>query len=179
MPGMMETVLNIGLNDASVAGLTGQAGDEHFAWDSYRRLIQMFGKTVLEIDGQDFEHALDQMKASVGVSTDVDLPVEALRRLVDVYKSIVREETGHEFPQDPGQQLDLAIRSVFHSWNTERARLYRRQERIPHSLGTAVNVQAMAFGNAGEGSGTGVALDRKSTRLNSSHIPLSRMPSSA
>ncbi|MBI1350107.1 MAG: pyruvate, phosphate dikinase [Actinomycetales bacterium] len=160
MPGMMETVLNIGLNDASVAGLTRQSGDEHFAWDSYRRLIQMFGKTVLGLDGDDFEHALDQMKSSAGVMTDVELPVEALKRLVDVYKSIVREGTGHEFPQDPHQQLDLAIRSVFHSWNTERARLYRRQERIPHTLGTAVNVQAMAFGNAGPGSGTGVAFTR-------------------
>jgi pyruvate,orthophosphate dikinase len=160
MPGMMETVLNIGLNDASVAGLARQSGDEHFAWDSYRRLIQMFGKTVLEIDGDDFEHALDQMKQSAGVTTDVELPVDSLRRLVDVYKTIVREATKHDFPQDPHQQLDLAIRSVFRSWNTERARLYRRQERIPHTLGTAVNVQAMAFGNAGPGSGTGVAFTR-------------------
>ena len=160
MPGMMETVLNIGLNDASVAGLARAADDEHFAWDSYRRLIQMFGKTVLDLPGDDFEHAIQQMKDSTGVATDVELPVEALRRLVDVYKAIVREGTGHEFPQDPYQQLDLAIRSVFHSWNTERARLYRRQERIPHTLGTAVNVQAMAFGNAGPGSGTGVAFTR-------------------
>ena len=160
MPGMMETVLNIGLNDASVAGLARHADDDRFAWDSYRRLIQMFGKTVLDLPGDDFEHALEQMKESAGVTTDVDLPVEALRRLVDVYKAIIREETGHEFPQDPSQQLDLAIRSVFHSWNTDRARLYRRQERIPHTLGTAVNVQAMAFGNAGTGSGTGVAFTR-------------------
>ncbi len=160
MPGMMETVLNIGLNDASVAGLARHADDDHFAWDSYRRLIQMFGKTVLGLDGDDFEHALEQMKASAKVQSDVELPVEALRRLVDVYKSIIREGTGHEFPQDPYQQLDLAIRSVFQSWNTERARLYRRQERIPHTLGTAVNVQVMAFGNAGPGSGTGVAFTR-------------------
>ena len=160
MPGMMETVLNIGLNDASVSGLARHADDDRFAWDSYRRLIQMFGKTVLELPGEDFEHALDQMKASAGVTTDIDLPVDSLRRLVDVYKSIIREGTGHEFPQDPYQQLDLAIRSVFHSWNTDRARLYRRQERIPHTLGTAVNVQVMAFGNAGPGSGTGVAFTR-------------------
>ena len=160
MPGMMETVLNIGLNDASVAGLSRMANDDRFAWDSYRRLIQMFGKTVLEIDGSEFEAALEQIKEKAGVISDVDLPVESLRRLVDVYKSIVREVTGHEFPQDPYQQLDLAIRSVFHSWNTERARLYRRQERIPHTLGTAVNVQVMAFGNAGPGSGTGVAFTR-------------------
>ena len=160
MPGMMETVLNIGLNDASVTGLARHADDDHFAWDSYRRLIQMFGKTVLELPGDEFEHALEQMKASAGVKTDVELPVDSLRRLVDVYKSIIREGTGHEFPQDPYQQLDLAIRSVFHSWNTDRARLYRRQERIPHTLGTAVNVQVMAFGNAGPGSGTGVAFTR-------------------
>ena len=160
MPGMMETVLNIGLNDASVAGLARMSDDDHFAWDSYRRLIQMFGKTVLEIDGEEFESALEQIKEKAGVTSDVDLPVDSLRRLVDVYKSIVREATGREFPQDPYQQLDLAIRSVFHSWNTERARLYRRQERIPHTLGTAVNVQVMAFGNAGPGSGTGVAFTR-------------------
>jgi pyruvate, orthophosphate dikinase len=160
MPGMMETVLNIGLNDASVAGLARMSDDDHFAWDSYRRLIQMFGKTVLEIDGAEFESALEQIKEKAGVTSDVDLPVDSLRRLVDVYKSIVREATGREFPQDPYQQLDLAIRSVFHSWNTERARLYRRQERIPHTLGTAVNVQVMAFGNAGPGSGTGVAFTR-------------------
>ena len=101
MPGMMETVLNIGLNDASVTGLARHADDDHFAWDSYRRLIQMFGKTVLELPGDDFEHALEQMKASAGVKTDVELPVDSLRRLVDVYKSIIREGTGHEFPQDP------------------------------------------------------------------------------
>ncbi len=160
MPGMMETVLNIGLNDASVAGLARHATDDRFAWDSYRRLIQMFGKTVLDVHGDAFEHALDQLKTDVGAATDVDLPVDALRRLVEIYKSIIREETGHEFPQDPYQQLDLAVRAVFHSWNTDRARLYRRQERIPHSLGTAVNVQVMAFGNAGPGSGTGVGFTR-------------------
>ncbi len=160
MPGMMETVLNIGLNDASVAGLGRVADDDRFAWDSYRRLIQMFGKTVLEIDGDEFEDALEQVKEKAGVATDVELPVASLKLLVDVYKSIVRDATGHEFPQDPYQQLDLAIRSVFHSWNTERARLYRRQERIPNTLGTAVNVQVMAFGNAGPGSGTGVAFTR-------------------
>jgi len=115
---------------------------------------------VLGIDGDEFEAALDQMKAKAEVATDVELPVASLKRLVDVYKSIVRDATNHEFPQDPYQQLDLAIRSVFQSWNTERARLYRRQERIPHTLGTAVNVQVMAFGNAGTGSGTGVAFTR-------------------
>ncbi len=160
MPGMMETVLNIGLNDASVAGLARHAGDEHFAWDSYRRLIQMFGKTVLDIDGSEFEHALEQQKKSAGVTADIDLPVAKLKALVQDYKSIVEDATGAAFPQDPMQQLDLAIRAVFSSWNTDRARLYRRQERIPNDLGTAVNVQVMAFGNVGEGSGTGVAFTR-------------------
>jgi pyruvate,orthophosphate dikinase len=160
MPGMMETVLNIGLNDSSVLGLAAQANDEHFAWDSYRRLIQMFGKTVLGLDGEDFEHALDQEKVNVDVHTDVELPVTSLIHLVGVYKQIVMTGTGEPFPQDPQDQLSLAIRAVFSSWNTDRARLYRRQERIPHTLGTAVNVQAMAFGNAGPGSGTGVAFTR-------------------
>ena len=160
MPGMMETVLNIGLNDESVVGLGAVSGNPHFAWDSYRRLIQMFGKTVLDLDGEDFEHALDMEKASFEVTTDVDLPVESLQHLVGVYKAIVLEGTGQPFPQDPQEQLKLAVRAVFHSWNTDRARLYRRQERIPHDLGTAVNVQAMAFGNAGPGSGTGVAFTR-------------------
>ena len=160
MPGMMETVLDIGLNDVSVNGLAAHANDEHFAWDSYRRLIQMFGKTVLGIDGDAFEGALEHEKEDEHVTTDVALSVEHLQRLVGVYKEIVLREAGREFPQDPREQLELAIRAVFDSWNTDRARLYRRQERIPNELGTAVNVQVMAFGNVGEGSGTGVAFTR-------------------
>ena len=160
MPGMMETVLNIGLNDQSVKGLSEISGDEHFAWDSYRRLIQMFGKTVLDIEGERFEHALEGAKRASGVTTDIEIPTSALRGLVDTYKAIVLEQAGREFPQEPREQLDLAILAVFRSWNTERARLYRRRERISHDLGTAVNVQAMAFGNLGEGSGTGVAFTR-------------------
>ncbi len=160
MPGMMDTVLNIGLNDESVGGLAEKAGNEHFAWDSYRRLIQMFGKTVLGLHGEGFEAALDRAKEQAGVSTDVDLPVASLKALVDDYKAIVLTETGQEFPQDPHEQLDLAVLAVFKSWNTDRAKLYRRRERIPHDLGTAVNIQVMAFGNAGPGSGTGVAFTR-------------------
>ena len=160
MPGMMETVLNIGLNDVSVHGLAKRAGDERFAWDSYRRLIQMFGKTVLGLPGEDFEHALDRAKAEAGVSTDIELPIHALQRLVAAYQDIVLADSGAPFPQEPAEQLLMAIRAVFSSWNTDRARLYRRQERIPHDLGTAVNVQVMAFGNAGPGSGTGVAFTR-------------------
>jgi pyruvate,orthophosphate dikinase len=160
MPGMMETVLNIGLSDASVAGLAAVAGDDRFAWDSYRRLIQMFGKTVLDIDGEHFDEALEAAKRAKGVSSDVDLDAADLALLVDAFKSIVREQAGREFPQDPREQMDLAINAVFESWNTERARLYRRQERIPHDLGTAVNVCSMVFGNLGADSGTGVAFTR-------------------
>ena len=160
MPGMMETVLNVGLNDHSVEGLTAHSGDPRFAWDSYRRLVQMFGKTVLDVDGDRFEEALEKAKARKGADSDLALDVDDLRELVGVYQAIILEEVGHGFPQDPRTQLDLAVLAVFRSWNTDRARLYRRQERIPHDLGTAVTVQAMAFGNLGEGSGTGVAFTR-------------------
>ena len=160
MPGMMETVLDIGLNDDSVRGLAAVSGNESFAWDSYRRLIQMFGSTVLGIDSALFEEALEESKETAGVILDKDLDVPSLHALVDKYKAIVLEATGSSFPQAPDEQLDLAIRSVFDSWNTDRANIYRRQERIPADLGTAVNVQMMVFGNVGEGSGTGVAFTR-------------------
>jgi pyruvate, orthophosphate dikinase len=160
MPGMMETVLNIGLNDASVQGLAKFSDDERFAWDSYRRLIQMFGKTVLDIDGDLFTGALEQMKDVRGVVADTDLTAADLRELVGWFKQIVREESGREFPQHPREQLDMAITAVFDSWNTDRARLYRRRERIPHDLGTAVNVVSMVFGNLGPSSGTGVCFTR-------------------
>ena len=158
MPGMMDTVLNIGLNDRSVLGLAKQAGSERFAWDSYRRLLQMFGKTVLGVDG--FEHALEEAKRAKGVSSDLELDEVDLRALVDRFKAIVQDGTGEPFPQDPRVQMDLATRAVFDSWNGERARLYRRQERIPADLGTAVNVCSMVFGNLGMDSGTGVAFTR-------------------
>ncbi|GAA0401460.1 pyruvate, phosphate dikinase [Acrocarpospora corrugata] len=157
MPGMMETVLNIGLNDASVRGLAGQSGNERFAWDSYRRLIQMFGKTVLDIDGEKFDEALEELKAG---REDLALDAADFRRLVGTYKEIVRTEKGREFPDDPREQMELAVRAVFDSWNAPRAVLYRRQERIPADLGTAVNVVAMVFGNLGMDSGTGVAFTR-------------------
>lgn len=165
MPGMMDTVLNIGLSDASVHGLAAQAGDERFAWDSYRRLIQMFGKTVLDVDGELFEEALDEAKRLRGAATDVDLCAADLKQLVEEFKGIVGKHTGREFPQDPREQMDLAVRAVFDSWNGDRARLYRRQERIPHDLGTAVNICSMVFGNLGptadsRGGGTGVAFTR-------------------
>jgi pyruvate, orthophosphate dikinase len=160
MPGMMDTVLNIGLNDASVKGLAKESGDERFAWDSYRRLLQMFGKTVLEIPGEVFSDALDEAKRKRNATSDLSLDVEDLKALVLTFKREIREHSGAEFPQHPREQLDLAIRAVFHSWNTERARLYRRRERIPQELGTAVNVCTMVFGNLGETSGTGVAFTR-------------------
>ena len=160
MPGMMETVLNIGLNDESVLGLAAVSGNERFAWDSYRRLIQMFGKTVLDIDGDLFSDALDELKAERGVKGDTDLTAEDLKGLVDTFKGIVKEQTGEDFPQDPRTQMDMGIEAVFRSWNTERARIYRRRERIPHDLGTAVNICTMVFGNMGENSGTGVCFTR-------------------
>jgi pyruvate,orthophosphate dikinase len=160
MPGMMETVLNVGLNDESVHGLAEQSSDERFAMDSYRRLLQMFGATVLGIDSQVFAKALDQLKEDRGTESDTGLGVDDLRGLVDTFKKAIQEHAGRDFPQDPREQLDLAMRSVFDSWNTERAVLYRRQERIAGGMGTAVNVQAMVFGNLGEDSGSGVAFTR-------------------
>lgn len=157
MPGMMETVLNVGLTDASVHGLAARSGNERFAWDSYRRLIQMFGKTVCDVPGEAFEHAMDRVK---GARADVDLTTAELRDLVGEFKAIFAEHTGRDFPQDPREQMDLATNAVFDSWNAERAVLYRRQERIPADLGTAVNIVAMVFGNLGPDSGTGVAFTR-------------------
>ncbi|SFF31744.1 pyruvate phosphate dikinase [Actinacidiphila alni] len=149
MPGMMETVLDIGLNDASVLGLARMSGREHFAWDSYRRLIQMFGTTVMGVDGDLFGKALAQHP------DPGELPL-----VVAEFKAVVREATGEDFPQDPADQLRRAIRAVFASWNGERARLYRRREHIPDDLGTAVTVQAMVYGNLGRDSGSGVAFTR-------------------
>jgi len=160
MPGMMETVLNVGLTDASVAGLAARTGNERFAWDSYRRLIQMFGRTVCDVPGEAFDTALDAARRAAGKAHDAELDAAALRSLVEHYQKIFTEHTGREFPQDPREQLALAIRAVFESWNSDRAVLYRRQERIPADLGTAVSVVAMVFGNLGEDSGTGVAFTR-------------------
>ncbi|MDX2393331.1 MULTISPECIES: pyruvate, phosphate dikinase [unclassified Streptomyces] len=160
MPGMMDTVLNIGLSDESVVGLAAQSGDERFAWDSYRRLIQMFGKTVLGVEGELFEDALDEAKAAKKVTVDTDLDAADLKKLVKHFKKIVAKEAGREFPQDARAQMDLAVEAVFNSWNTDRAKLYRRQERIPSDLGTAVNICSMVFGNLGPDSGTGVAFTR-------------------
>ncbi len=160
MPGMMETILDIGLNDATVAGLGRRSADERFAWDSYRRLIQMFGKTVFDVPGEDFEAELAAARATAGAGTDAELTTAQLQDLVYAYKKVFHAHTGRDFPQGAHEQLFLAIGAVFRSWNAERARLYRRQERIPEDLGTAVNVMAMVFGNRGATSGTGVAFTR-------------------
>jgi pyruvate,orthophosphate dikinase len=164
MPGMMETVLNIGLNDNSVNGLIRQAGGdsaaERFGWDSYRRLIQMFGKTVCDVPGEAFEHAMDEAKHAKNTTDDLALNAGDLQQLVATFKQVFAKHTGFDFPQDPREQLNLAINAVFRSWNGERAVLYRRQERIPADLGTAVNIVTMVFGNMGPSSGTGVAFTR-------------------
>jgi pyruvate,orthophosphate dikinase len=160
MPGMMDTVLNIGLSDESVLGLAKQSGSDRFAWDSYRRLIQMFGKTVLGIDAEHFDDVFDHVKEAKNTTDDLDLDDIDLRTIVDEYKNVVRREANRDFPQDPREQLDLAVEAVFNSWNSDRAKLYRRQERIPADLGTAVNIVAMVFGNLGMDSGTGVAFTR-------------------
>ncbi|MFG2103963.1 pyruvate, phosphate dikinase [Micromonospora echinaurantiaca] len=157
MPGMMETILDIGLNDATVAGLAAQSGDERFAWDSYRRLIQMFGRTVYGVPADEFERELAALRATTGPAGP---DAEQLRGLVGTYKKVFAAQVGHDFPQAPHEQLYLAIRAVFESWNAERAVLYRRREHIPDDLGTAVNVMAMVFGNLGPDSGTGVAFTR-------------------
>ena len=160
MPGMMDTVLNIGLNDESVDGLAKQSGSDRFAWDSYRRLVQMFGKTVLGVAAEHFDEVFDAAKDAKGTKDDLDLGADDLRGIVDRFKAVVKEHTGRDFPQEPREQVDLAVMAVFDSWNSDRAKIYRRQERIPADLGTAVNVMAMVFGNLGMDSGTGVAFTR-------------------
>ncbi|MGC0372915.1 pyruvate, phosphate dikinase [Streptomyces sp. SAI-229] len=160
MPGMMETILDIGLNDDSVLGLAKVSGSERFAWDSYRRLVQMFGSTVMGVDSSSFERSLALMKDLRGVRDDVHLTASDLAELVETYKNLIHLETGDRFPQSPAEQLRRAVLAVFESWNGERARLYRRRERIADGLGTAVNVQRMVFGNLGADSGSGVAFTR-------------------
>ena len=160
MPGMMETILNVGLNDQSVEGLISQTNNPRFAWDAYRRLIQMYGKTVLDLDNHLFSLELERIKKSQGTEIDHELSVESLKDLVVKYKSIIKKETGSDFPQNPRVQLDTSILAVFNSWNTDRAKLYRRRERIPDDLGTAVNIGTMVFGNMGNDSGTGVCFTR-------------------
>ncbi|HSW42325.1 MAG TPA: PEP/pyruvate-binding domain-containing protein, partial [Patescibacteria group bacterium] len=160
MPGMMDTVLNLGLNEETLAGLVALTGNERFGWDAYRRFVAMFGRIVLGVEGRKFDEPLEAKKAARGTKADTDLSAGDLRDLVTVFKQIVRDETGREFPTDPYEQLDLAIKAVFASWFGERAREYRKYNRIPDDLGTAVNVVTMVYGNMGDDSGTGVAFTR-------------------
>ncbi|GCD96719.1 pyruvate, phosphate dikinase [Embleya hyalina] len=160
MPGMMDTILDVGLNDASVLGLAETSGRERFAWDSYRRLVQMYGTTVLGVAAARFEAVLSRRRAESGVADDLGLGVSDLVAIVREFRALIAADTGEEFPQDPREQLDRAVLAVFRSWNGERARVYRRREHIPDDLGTAVTVQAMVFGNSGPDSGTGVAFTR-------------------
>ncbi|MEA2154385.1 MAG: pyruvate, orthophosphate dikinase, partial [Solirubrobacteraceae bacterium] len=160
MPGMLDTVLNLGLNDESVEGLAERTGNERFAWDSYRRFVQMFGNVVRGIPGERFEDAIKACKADNGVSLDTELDVAALRALTATFREIFQAETGEEFPQQPRDQLTQAINAVFDSWTGDRAIAYRRINRIPDDWGTAVNVQQMVFGNKGDTSGSGVAFSR-------------------
>ncbi|MCU0260624.1 MAG: pyruvate, phosphate dikinase [Ilumatobacteraceae bacterium] len=160
MPGMMDTVLNLGLNDQSVEGLAGVTGDERFAYDSYRRFISMYGRIVLGIDGDRFEHPLEHMKERTGAASDTDVTAEGWRELSAEYLAVVADATGSPFPQDPTAQLRGAVEAVFRSWNGARAIAYRNREKISHELGTAVNVQVMVFGNRDANSGTGVGFTR-------------------
>jgi pyruvate,orthophosphate dikinase len=160
MPGMMDTVLNLGLNDRSVKGLARVTSDERFAYDSYRRFIAMYARIVLDVDGERFDHRLERAKESARVASDAELPAEELKDLCIMYRKIVKEATGKAFPQDPKRQLRGAVEAVFRSWDAPRARAYREREKIPHDLGTAVNVQVMVFGNRDDESGTGVGFTR-------------------
>ena len=160
MPGMLDTVLNLGLNDESVLGLARATSNDHLAWDSYRRFVQMFGNVTRGIPSEDFEDAIRTLKEARGVKQDTELDVEALKELTDTFKRVYREHAGEAFPQDPQDQLRVAIRAVFDSWMGKRAVSYRRLNRIPDDWGTAVNVQQMVFGNKGETSGSGVAFSR-------------------
>src|ERR671916_3129703 len=160
MPGMMDTVLNLGLNDRSVRGLARATDDERFAYDSYRRFIAMYARIVLDVEGEPFDDELERAKGNARAATDAELPAEALKDLCVIYKKLVKARTGRAFPQDPQRQLRGAIEAVFSSWDSPRARAYREREKIPHDLGTAVNVQAMVFGNRDDMSGTGVGFTR-------------------
>ena len=160
MPGMMDTVLNLGLNDKTVVALIEKTKNERFGWDSYRRFVQMFGDVVMDVEHNKFEEALQSKKDKKNVKFDTELTAEDLRELVEDYKKIIKEAKGRSFPQDPREQLKMSIGAVFGSWNNKRAISYRNLHDLPHNLGTAVNVQAMVFGNMGQDSGTGVAFTR-------------------
>ncbi|WP_213974339.1 pyruvate, phosphate dikinase [Tepidanaerobacter acetatoxydans] len=160
MPGMMDTILNLGLNDESVKGLAAKTGNERFAYDSYRRFIQMFGDVVMEVEHDKFESIINEVKQKKGITQDTEMDADGWKEVIELYKEKIRNETGRKFPQDPKEQLLMAVEAVFKSWNNQRAKVYRRINKIPDDLGTAVNVQTMVFGNKGDDSGTGVAFTR-------------------
>ena len=160
MPGMMDTVLNLGLNRETLEGLARLTGNPRFAWDAYRRFVQLFGKIVMGVEGEKFEHVMDAAKAKTAGGQDTDLTTEGLQAIVQEFKAIIKKETGQDFPEDPFEQLRMAIAAVFNSWNGRRARDYRRLNKIPDDLGTAVNIVTMVFGNMGWDSATGVAFTR-------------------
>lgn len=160
MPGMMDTVLNLGLNDKTIIALMEKTKNERFGWDSYRRFVQMFGSVVMDVEHDKFEEALQSKKDKKNIKFDTELTAEDLKELVEDYKKIIKEAKGKNFPQDPREQLKMAVDAVFDSWNNKRAVSYRNLHDIPHNIGTAVNVQAMVFGNMGQDSGTGVAFTR-------------------
>ena len=160
MPGMMDTILNLGLNDVAVEGFAKKTGNPRFAYDSYRRFIQMFSDVVMEVPKSLFERVLDEIKAAKQVKFDMELTAEDLQEVIARFKAIYKDKMGEDFPQDPKVQLMEAVKAVFRSWDNERAIVYRRMNDIPGDWGTAVNVQAMVFGNMGETSGTGVAFTR-------------------
>ena len=160
MPGMMDTILNLGLNEDVVAVLSEKSGNPRWAWDCYRRFIQMYSDVVMEVGKKYFEELIDKMKAEKGVKQDVELTAEDLKTLAEQFKAEYKEKIGSDFPSDPKEQLMGAIKAVFRSWDNPRANVYRRDNDIPYSWGTAVNVQMMAFGNMGDDCGTGVAFTR-------------------
>ena len=160
MPGMMDTILNLGLNDQVVEGLAAKTGNPRFAYDSYRRFVQMFSDVVMELSKSDFEKIIDEMKEAKGVKLDTELDADDMKALVVKFKDLYKAKMGSDFPSDPKVQLIEAVKAVFRSWDNPRANVYRRMNEIPYDWGTAVNVQAMVFGNSGETSGTGVAFTR-------------------
>ncbi|MEK9133040.1 MAG: PEP/pyruvate-binding domain-containing protein, partial [Patescibacteria group bacterium] len=160
MPGMMDTILNLGLNDETVVGLINKTGNERFCYDAYRRFVNMFGEVVLEVEHDLFEEAISKIKKEKGITLDTQLDITDLKRLVAAYKQLIKQHTGADFPSNPRVQIKLAIEAVFNSWDNERAKAYRRINKITGLLGTAVNIQSMVFGNMGETSGTGVAFTR-------------------
>src|ERR1700678_1032375 len=160
MPGMMNTILNLGLNDATTEGLAAKSGNERFAYDCYRRFIQMFGEVALDVQMEKFDHIFDARKAKVKAKLDTDLNAEDLKTIIADYKKLVQKDTGKPFPEDPHEQLSMSRDAVFRSWWTPKAKYYRTMEKIPDDIGTAANVQAMVFGNMGDTSGTGVGFTR-------------------